>query len=113
MLKAEELEQIRERYRAATPSGWEALRFDESQTVIYGPEYDGGKRELVAVVSVGNHRPHGAANAAFIAHARQDIPALLTLIEELQSALIHAADDLQEECEHCRKAAELLGVELD
>lgn len=62
-----------------TPGPWGIKPFDESQTVIYGPEYDDGKHELIATVSVGKHRPNGEGNTRLIASA----PMLLEALEIL------------------------------
>jgi hypothetical protein len=77
---------------ATTPSPWETREFDESQTVVYGPKYDGGKRELVAIVSVGYDRPNGEDNAKLIARA----PDLLAEVERLSQGIVWAHYELAE-----------------
>jgi len=77
-----DLAAIRERAHNATPGPWEADR----------PQVWGPNGESVAFVSSHDPgevsgQPAWEAHAVFIAHARDDVPALLDLVETLASRL--------------------------
>lgn len=81
----------------ATRGPWATKAFDEAQTIIVGPEYDGGKRELVAIVSVGKHAPNGESNAELIARApelRDDVERLCALLAAAREGIQVAIDNL-------------------
>jgi hypothetical protein len=72
-----DLEQIKQRAEAATPGPWTS--FDGRSHIIH--EEDG-------FIAICQYRPLPNANAEFIAHAREDIPALLAVIDELTAQQI-------------------------
>lgn len=82
----DELNEIEARVNAATPGPWTGRSFDESQRLILSEPYDGGKRSLIAIVGVGRLIPDGEANAAFIAQARADMPALIAELRAIRKA---------------------------
>jgi hypothetical protein len=76
-----DLDAIRQRAEAATPGPW--YGFSSSWCVYNTPNSDG---ELIAdVYEYGGYPPD--ANTQFIAHAREDIPAMLDEIERLRALL--------------------------
>jgi hypothetical protein len=87
---------------ATTPGPWEIRPFDEAQTCILGPKYEGGQ-DLVAIVSVGKFRPNGDDNAKLIASApdlaasRADLAAEVERLKAEVAVLRH--DDV---CKTCR-----------
>ncbi len=79
----EQLKAIRDHVEAATPGPWEA------GTAFCCPDcgwVDGPKRTVCPVYE-GTKRTHtlDANDAEFIAHAREDVPALLMEVERLQT----------------------------
>jgi len=86
------IESIRARVDGATPGPWTADTADPEDVVVWGPQ------ESEWLANIGNWSRHfaehpadtdieyqcfevkDAADAAFIAHARQDIPALLAAV---------------------------------
>lgn len=92
-----DLDAIRQRAEAACPGPWKAYNGNEG-SVDYGPFW--------AVANAAFHNPPAdddtpwiaveihvglQADAEFIAHARQDIPALLTEIDRLRAGAEHQA----------------------
>lgn len=86
-----ELEEIRDREAKATPGPWATTTYDGLRIVA---SCDNGERDIAfparyeACPCEGN--PCAAerrANADFIAHARQDIPTLLSHISELEERI--------------------------
>lgn len=83
-----DLEAIEARANAATPGKWTAWDVvssdEETETVIMGdsvgPAIDSSR---VALIQFG----HEEGDAQFIAHARQDIPALIAEVRDLRSRL--------------------------
>jgi len=82
------IEAIRKREKAATEGPWKYRRFGDVHLVA-----DHGGRDIVLnrPFGIGNDRlinplMPGVPNADFIAHARTDIPYLLTLVEKLSGA---------------------------
>lgn len=79
----EQLDAIRARMEAATPGPWEA------GTAVCCPDvgWVGGPRRTICPVYEGTKRTHmlDANDAEFIAHAREDVPALLMEVERLQT----------------------------
>ena len=74
-----DLAEIRERANNATPGPWEADR----------PQVWGPNGESVAFVSShdpgeGSGQPEWDANTVFIAHAREDVPALLDALQAVR-----------------------------
>ncbi len=129
-----DLRAIRARVEAATPGPWTEWQ-DGNQYIDPPREYSsGGPRHVVAAVIVkglprawnpwwvghkepeANHRAHGesrfkAEDAAFIAHAREDVPALLTLVEQLTAERDEArAARAQEADKRARRALHLVEV---
>ena len=62
-----------------TLAPWQAMQFDESQTVIFPV----AKGPLIAIVSVGDGRPDGPANVALFLAA----PAMLAALKNASRAL--------------------------
>lgn len=88
-LSREQIGAIRERAAKATPGPWEYT------TGFYGWDMGifpvGGKDKLNGSIIANNGHANGDPldeDATFIAHAREDIPALLVHIETLE-ALLH------------------------
>lgn len=85
-MNTEQLAEIKARCDAATPGTWDYEAFTDSD---YGEGYE--------VASPEDH--HWIAqclverNADFIAHARADIPALLSEVERLRTALLEIVED--------------------
>lgn len=82
----EQLRAIRERAEKATPGPWVAARETEYFTAIERP--DGRILGSVGGDGYTDNSPEHAeieANAVFIAHAREEIPALLEHIRELRA----------------------------
>ena len=75
-----DLEAIRQRVEAATPGPWE---------LIGGGEFVTGADVLVAPDDGGVT----ADNAIFIAHAREDVPALLAEVERLRDGIAELVED--------------------
>lgn len=83
MLTDEQIAEIRARAEAATPGPWSNTYFGgRCQTVTK-------QRPGMTKLSIANCSAslNGEADATFIAHARQDVPALLADREELQRQL--------------------------
>jgi len=96
-----DIDAIRVRCRAATSGPWKAYRFGSWLHVCL----DNNEDTKTCVAESGLEE-----NAIFIAHARQDIPALLDYISDLESrldALDDAYDELafmeQRKCDYCER----------
>jgi hypothetical protein len=90
----ERLREARERCERATPGPWRTVdRWDGSEV-----RSDPGTRVIVAVDLC-------AEDAAFIAHARADLPAALAEIERLRDLLREADKAPAEKCARCDKPA--------
>lgn len=76
MLTSEQLEEIRQRCDKATTGPWTA--HGEHRFV----HQDGGKYRCICEADTFLHSIHGYENPTFIAHAREDVPALLDHIQE-------------------------------
>lgn len=88
-----DLDSIRARVEATTPGPWEAADeidgvYAGHPTVVRAPN---GPEWAKRIVTVGQTRRHdqqrAEANVAFIAAAREDIPALLSLVDVLDAAM--------------------------
>lgn len=85
MMTSEELQAIKERVEKATPGEW----FYDSYTVCTD-EILGDDGELIETVTLDYADRHGdvhfkeEADAQFVAHARQDVPALISEVERLE-----------------------------
>ncbi len=86
MLTPEELKAIRERAEKATAGEWNIRTTDYGSMDIYADSLEciAGGTETGAIYEENN--------AAFIAHSREDIPALLTHIQELEAKLSRARE---------------------
>lgn len=81
----EHLAEIKARVEAATPGMWKVNIDIRDAHVTMGVEnsyIDAPKKRLAYVWDTDTRE--GKANAAFIAHARQDVPALVAEVERLQ-----------------------------
>lgn len=100
MLTRDELRAIRERADAATPGPWEREWAQDGEYTGPGdnpPGYAGDYYETNGVIASARSENedfidpicevHGGKNAAFIAAARTDVPALLSHVEELEARL--------------------------
>ena len=77
----EELKAIEERCNKATPGPWTV---DEHwDTYIWGPNKEMIAQKIVDIRGVGERLPI-KENMEFVAHSREDVPALLAYIEELE-----------------------------
>jgi hypothetical protein len=83
----EELAAIKERTEQATPGPWT----NHEEEVVGQEVVDPAGRTLVDV-----RGDHEEADAEFIAHAREDVPALLAEIERLR-ALLHEVADYEDD----------------
>lgn len=114
-----DLEPIKARERAATPGDWWYVRAKPGRDPdcgICAPDCANVLAETYAeFVSRGDYRPEQAvANAEFIAHARTDVPALISALEEARLRAAEAAEraakaegelaDLKQHWERARQA---------
>ena len=84
-MKHEELQVIKDRYEKAASGPWEFK--DDNEGTEYRPfwvvsENNADSGEWLAEIHVGSE-----LDAEFIAHARQDVPALIAEVEQLREAL--------------------------
>lgn len=87
-----DLDAIRARVEAATEGPWAAQDYDtapgDEGSCITAGEPGMGQRAIAYAIAYPWTTPEScAADAEFIAHARQDIPNLLTYIGELETLL--------------------------
>lgn len=75
-LTAEQLAEIKARAEAATPGPWKRFRMDR-----FSINNEPLEKHICGVSQESEH------DAAFIAHAREDIPALLAEVERLRKQL--------------------------
>lgn len=100
-----DLDAIKARAEAATPGPWEA---DASE--IYGP----GRVWLAESCRLHDdlsYDPQSDRDAAFIAHARTDVPELVAGVESLGRQLwghLHVVCTNDSACDSCRVAFDLL-----
>lgn len=80
MLNETEMQEIEKRCEAATPGPWKTINYWN----VYTSPKDGIGVMVASTEHTGGDREEEAINADFIAHARQDIPALLSTVRELQ-----------------------------
>ena len=112
MTAADRLAQIRARVEAATPGPWGWARVNHwsewTDRSLAGVDlHPGGVQRPHEVLRATPGNPPGPADAAFIAHARADIPALLAAVEAVlalhaprEQAVLSDPDCLREECDH-------------
>ncbi len=94
-LTDQQLDQIAARAQAATPGLWGSYRdLDGVYTIQarprisrHGQETDGD----IATLAAGRSESESYANARFIAHAREDVPALLAEVRRLRAEVADAA----------------------
>lgn len=83
-----DLEAIKQREAAATPGPWVladgSRGFTPGCTIFEG---DNSGRVIAYTASMGASLERLQADGAFIAHAREDVPALVAEIERLRTAL--------------------------
>lgn len=105
------LAEIRARAEKATPGPWKWANHDCAGGLtewIEGP--DGKCVPGIALFDCFYFEPQGS-NAAFIAHARTDIPALLSAVEALQAEVATARDTAAREMrEACAAACDIDGT---
>lgn len=111
-LTAERLAGIAARTEAATAGPWCA----DAWEIYQGSEYVPGVSLWIGETCRGTGSPEqDRADAAFVAHAREDVPALLARVAALESERHTTNEALAEQTEACRKAearvAELEDVE--
>lgn len=98
MLTKEQLNMIKERVAKATPGEW----FYDSYTVCTDEIFD-GDGGLIETVTLDYTDRHGdvrfkeETDAQFVAHARQDVPALVAEVERLQKANRKRAEIIEEQ----------------
>jgi hypothetical protein len=78
----EELKEIEERCNKATPGPWQTLPPDDTTPLWYISRKP-GEAEGFYISCLFN----GKDDALFVAHSREDIPALLSYIKELESRI--------------------------
>jgi hypothetical protein len=91
MLSEEELNAIEARANAATDGPWAVAEY-HPQTMSLYPIGNPATQELLAYPIQGGKNSQN--NAAFIAHARWDVPALMAHIRELHKELAEAYAEL-------------------
>ncbi|MEV4159250.1 hypothetical protein [Nonomuraea dietziae] len=115
-----ELQEIDSRAQAATPGPWHVRFLDDDAAanlvaVSTVPDTGGGERwpewdnsEMVAATLVQFPKPYVASpddrwdeNAAFIAHARSDVPRLLAEVRRLRALLESAHHDDADDGRSC------------
>lgn len=106
-MTAEELEAIRERCDKATPKPWVAVaewqRTTGPAAVVYV------LRKIMAATHIITASDSMSANDAdFIAHAREDVPALLDEVERLQAVCRTEHDERVRLAEYIRLAQHAL-----
>lgn len=86
-MNEEELQAIRERAENATPGPWDAVIGDAAGYPVYsvGSRYTG----VAQLISAEFNAP----DAQFIAHAREDIPALLAEVDAMREIVQAVADE--------------------
>jgi hypothetical protein len=94
------IEQIKQRVEAATPGPWETNKLTHWPS-WYSVVAIGKDHGHIADVQRWRHGVAGSvaeneANAAFIAHARQDVPDLLAALAEAQATIQRQAAELAE-----------------
>ena len=119
-MKKEQLEEIRKRCEAATPGPWTSSRKDIDSYTSNPDEPEYGTQHVVYVYLqddeprfplFGNNARN---NAEFIAHARQDIPALLDALNEAEGRITGArlyramAEDYEADRDRYKAKAEAL-----
>ena len=72
-----------------TPAPWQAIQFDESQTVIVPV----AKGPLIAIISVGEGCPYGLANVALFLAAPMMLQALRELTKEVNLSKLNISKD--------------------
>lgn len=83
MLTQEQIQEIKARHEATTPGAW--VDREPRETTGFGHTVF-SLRTCQHILSMhGKNKQEKLANAEFIAHAHQDIPALLAHIEELEA----------------------------
>ena len=90
-----ELHECRKRVEDATPGPWDVRRADD---VMGGFDYFVEAGPMTVAVAAEDTRPHAGMgarrDAAFIAHAREDVPRLLDTIAALEADLFRVAEAL-------------------
>ena len=118
------LEQIKQRAENATAGPWKAYDQGADDGDEYGWHVFSQGDTLADWINVFGDL--NAADAAFVSHAREDIPALLARVEELEAALHDCAEGLEyeghsaedrvvENCDRCdalTRARAVLGASL-
>jgi len=95
-----DLDAIEARLARATPAPWR-LKPQDPAKIHRGTvqvEEDGQGVEVIAECYCGAYEGHGLHNAAMIAHARTDIPALVARVRELEAERDQLAATIANEC---------------
>ena len=91
-MRTEQLAEIRARVEAAAPGPWaETCMGSEGYHVHEATRITGKRRKRLALCTYESWETD-KANAAFIAHAREDVPALLAEVERLAGAVAAATE---------------------
>lgn len=91
-MNAEQLQVIKERAKYATDGPWKVVKSEDSGVQI-GTAWEHGQLKAGVPIVTTGHGKDGVTvyinhvNAEFIAHAREDIPALIAEVERLREAL--------------------------
>lgn len=104
-LTNEQLEAIRKRVEAATPGPWNWRKldgepFETEMPSLVSPEGDVMDFGYCATFYPVQGTPPEDADAEFIAHAREDVPALLAEIEHLKEIALDILEDYDEAKRH-------------
>lgn len=93
---------IRDREQAATPGPW----CTDSWEIYQGAEYMPGISYWIGETCRADEANDGRADAAFVAHARDDVPALLAEIDRLRAGLAglrQGSERWAARCDHIAK----------
>lgn len=107
-MNQKQLEEIKGRIEKATPGPWKAKKNCAGSFVVHG---EGTDESYFAWLC---SRGETSADFDFIAHARQDMPALIAEVEQLQTAQLKAFNagyDVQQK--HIDETVRQYGAEID
>lgn len=104
----QQLEAIRARCEAATPGEWRYAVIHGHHLIVAPPDGPASISELGYFSLFEATGISNAADLGFVAHAREDVPALLAYIEELEADIrMHKEDRLRLRAENLRLDREL------
>lgn len=113
MTDEQRLAEIRSRAEAATPGPWRA----GLESPLASPDaayriFAAARGAVLSVARLYHAALPNEANAAFVAHAREDVPYLLALVADLQRVLgdLCAESDAAAEALRCRRVLEEITI---